>query len=64
METTELRQYYPEFLEIDSCRYDNCLHDKEPVCGVKRALSEGVLEQSRYKNYLALLNELRSRKDY
>ncbi|NLY35742.1 MAG: ribosome small subunit-dependent GTPase A [Tissierellia bacterium] len=64
METKELRQYYPEFLDLDPCRYDDCLHDKEPACGVKKALSEGLLEESRYKNYLALLDKLRSRKEY
>lgn len=64
MHVTELPEYYPEFQKVNSCRYDNCLHDKEPACGVKKAVLEKVIVESRYKNYLLLLDELRSRKDY
>lgn len=64
LEPAALRDYYPEFSEALPCRFDDCLHDKEPACGVKMALTEGLIHENRYKNYLALLDELRSRKEY
>lgn len=64
MEASELGDYYPEFDGIDRCRFDDCLHDKEPGCSVKQAFYEEEIAKSRYLNYLALLAELRSRKDY
>ena len=41
----------------DKCRYRSCLHDKEPVCGVKDAVSSGDICAERYASYLTLLAE-------
>jgi len=40
------------------CFYDDCRHDKEPDCAVKQALRDGVLNRSRYDNYVKLQREL------
>lgn len=39
------------------CRFRNCLHDHEPGCQVREAVSRGHIEASRYNIYLALLKE-------
>lgn len=64
LESVELRDYYPEFSELKACRFDDCLHDKEPGCQVKEAFEMGSIDRTRYMNYLSLLHELRSRKEY
>ncbi|NLY72090.1 MAG: ribosome small subunit-dependent GTPase A [Tissierellia bacterium] len=64
MEATELREIYPEFQDLEKCRFLDCLHDKEPGCRVKEAYEAGTINKTRYENYLLLLDELRSRKDY
>lgn len=60
-----LRFYYPEFLRLEgSCRFQGCIHGKEPDCAVKRALKEGKVCRERYENYLLLYEELKSKKRY
>ncbi len=52
----ELGDYFPEFFELkENCKFNNCLHVKEPQCAVKEALEEGVIAWSRYKSYLQIL---------
>lgn len=38
----------------------DCVHIGEPVCGVKAALTEGKISQSRYDNYGLLYQELKT----
>lgn len=61
----ELKEYYPEFTEYEPyCRFQGCVHIKEPDCAVKDALEKGAFSRSRYENYLLLAEELRSRRIY
>ena len=54
----ELKYYYPEFGEYEcGCKFDNCIHRNEPVCGVRRAVDTGLINRVRYENYLLLLEE-------
>lgn len=39
------------------CRFDDCRHEGEPDCAVRRALEMGELEASVYKRYKKLLRE-------
>lgn len=58
VEREELGGFYPEFCQyIGACRFDNCIHKDEPVCGVKDALEKGLISRVRYENYLQLLGE-------
>jgi len=55
----DLPYTFVEFIEYqENCRFTSCLHFKEPGCGVKNALENGQIAQSRYDNYLRLLKEL------
>lgn len=57
MEDTEVGDYFPEFLALKhACKFNNCLHIKEPGCAVKQALDEGEIFWSRYESYLQIID--------
>ena len=41
------------------CKFTSCKHDQEPHCGVKQAVAEGLIANSRYQTYLAIYNDLK-----
>ena len=56
----ELEQYYPEFQRLeDACRFRGCSHVSEPDCAVRQAVRDGVISRLRYRNYVALYQEIR-----
>lgn len=66
MEPEQLKYYFHEFEPYEgACRFQaDCVHIGEPVCGVKDALKEGNISQSRYDNYVLFYQELKNRKKY
>lgn len=51
---------WPEFLALaPQCRFNNCLHLREPGCAVIAALAAGRLPARRYDGYKRLLNIMR-----
>lgn len=57
MENEEVGNYFPEFFELKKhCRFNNCLHLKEPGCAVKEALDKGEIFWSRYESYLQIMD--------
>lgn len=53
-----IREMFPEFREYrGKCRYSDCMHLKEPDCGVKAALSKGNVAATRYDSYIAMIEE-------
>ncbi len=57
-ESKEIAERFPEFRALlNQCKYNNCTHVHEPGCAVKAALSEGLIFEERYKNYIGLLND-------
>ncbi len=65
MDKDELRNYYPEFGQYtDGCKFGECAHVSEPVCGVKEALADGLISRLRYQNYVKLYEELKALKRY
>lgn len=55
---SELSHYFPEMQEfLGKCKYNNCTHEKEAGCKVKDAVEEGEISESRYQNYLKILND-------
>lgn len=53
----ELGDYFPEFFALkEDCKFNNCIHTKEPHCAVKEALDQDKISWSRYKSYLQILN--------
>lgn len=62
IEPEELRDYYREFSGV-KCRFDMCLHSKEPSCGVKENVNNGQINAARYERYMTILNELLERRE-
>lgn len=59
MQAREISHYFPEiFREAHNCRFDDCTHTHEPGCAVRKAVEEHRIAQSRYHNYLAILDDL------
>ncbi|UMZ73304.1 ribosome small subunit-dependent GTPase A [Natranaerofaba carboxydovora] len=55
----ELDRSFPEIKEYSAmCKFNDCLHDKEPGCEVKEKIGSEIYED-RYNNYLEFLNELK-----
>lgn len=56
MEREEVGDYFPEFFALkQDCKFNNCLHLKEPKCAVKDALENDEISYSRYRSYLQIL---------
>lgn len=54
---------FPEFERWQhECRFDDCMHNKEPDCAVRAAVEEGRIARSRYDNYLLFLREVEALK--
>jgi ribosome biogenesis GTPase / thiamine phosphate phosphatase len=63
MAEQEVRDCFPEFHELQTpCKFSSCLHDREPQCGVKKAVLQNKICSSRYENYLAILHEIQANK--
>ena len=60
-----LQESFPEMRKLmGSCKYDDCLHIKEPECSVLDALDEGNISKSRYESYLRMIEEIKKKKNY
>jgi len=55
----ELPFLFPDFEEFRvDCKFSTCLHKTEPECCVRKAVLEGQINENRYSNYLAFLEEV------
>lgn len=65
MTIEELKNSFPEFKNIN-CRYQDCNHDKEDNCEIKKLVEEHKIIASRYNNYILFKKEIyeNSRKFY
>ena len=59
MKREDLAWYFPEIsLYLGKCRFNSCLHDKEPDCAVKEAVESGKIAAGRYEHYILFLREV------
>lgn len=55
----ELDLFFPEIGEYSAdCRFNSCLHHREPDCAVKEAVAQGRIDSGRYQRYLLFLHEV------
>ena len=53
-----LNETFHEIAELASqCRYNDCSHTQEKGCAVLKAITEGVISESRYQNYIKMNKE-------
>ena len=56
----ELKDFFKEFICVEQCKFNNCLHYNEPGCNVKILVENGSISRSRYENYIQLLEEIQN----
>jgi ribosome biogenesis GTPase len=55
-----LDQCFPEFRPyLGECKFQDCDHEVEPACAVRKAVAAGTIDAGRYDSYIKLLGELR-----
>lgn len=60
MEPQDFAELYPEYNELaGDCRFQPCLHDREPGCAVHAAVDAGRLSAVRWERYRELLAEVK-----
>lgn len=61
MDEHEVQTLFPEFRRRrGECRYSDCMHINEPECAVKEDLAAGLIPETRYNSYLAMVDEVKS----
>ena len=61
----DIGEGFIEFFKLkNECKFNNCIHENEPKCAVKNAVQDKKISESRYKNYLLLLEEFRNTRGY
>lgn len=61
----DIGEGFIEFSKLkNECKFNNCIHENEPKCAVKNAVQDKKISESRYKNYLLLLEEFRNLRGY
>lgn len=59
IEKEELSDYFPEMRAVkNNCRFNNCLHIKEPGCAVLQGVSDGSITVDRYVSYMSILDTI------
>ena len=60
VEDSQVQFGWPEILALSpQCRFNNCLHLREPRCAVTAAVAAGTLSSRRYESYKRLVNIMR-----
>jgi ribosome biogenesis GTPase len=58
MEGVEVSHYFPEIFNISKdCRFNNCMHRREPGCAVIKAIEQRTISESRYRSYINILDD-------
>ncbi len=63
MDIHEVAGFVPDFQPyLTGCRFNDCIHQNEPDCAIKKAVEEGKIAKVRYENYLQILDLIQNRK--
>lgn len=57
----QIQTGWPEILRLaPECRFNDCLHLREPACAVLKAVADGRIAARRYESYKRLVNVMRT----
>lgn len=60
MDTAEIAYGFKEFREhIQTCKFSNCTHVHEPICGIKQAVEDKAINSLRYGSYLRVVDSMK-----
>jgi ribosome biogenesis GTPase len=52
----EVEQAFPEVVALAAqCRFQDCSHDQEPGCAVRKAVEEGTILERRYRSFRSIV---------
>ncbi len=61
----ELADCFREFAPfVGDCRFIGCAHYKEPNCGVRQAVEDGLIARSRYESYVTMYEAVKDKKEW
>ncbi|NNJ55982.1 MAG: ribosome small subunit-dependent GTPase A [Bacteroidia bacterium] len=59
LEKNMISHYFPEMkMMLEGCKFNNCMHLEEPGCKIVEALQNEEIHESRYFNYIGILDSL------
>lgn len=65
IESKDLYKYFKELKEEEkNCKFVGCTHIKEETCGIRKALEEGRISNSRYQNYIKIYEDLKDKEEH
>lgn len=65
IESRGLAKYFREFKkEIENCEFVGCTHIKEEKCGIKEAIKDGKIDESRYKSFCKIYEILKNKEEH
>ena len=65
IESKDLSEYFVEMKKyIKDCEFVGCTHIKEQKCGIKDAMDDGKISNSRYEAYCKMYNELKEKEQH
>ena len=54
----EIYHFFPEIFKASkNCEFNNCNHTHETNCAVKESVKKGMISETRYRNYLRILED-------
>jgi len=65
IESKDLASYFIEFRNyLPDCEYTDCEHEKEEICGIKKAVEENKISKQRYERYQRMKQELKDKEEH
>lgn len=63
MDILTLAERIPDFQEyLHECRFNDCIHVKEPDCAIRNACEQGRINKERYEHYLEIVEMIKNAK--
>ena len=63
MDKKDIKDNFIEFYKnADKCKYQDCMHDKEDGCYIRKLKEEGKIRNTRYDNYIKFINSIPTKK--
>jgi len=54
---------FPEFSDyVEACKFNPCYHEHEPICGIKEALANHKIFESRYDAYTNIRKDIQNQR--
>lgn len=64
IESKDLDKYFKEFKEnMKNCEFVGCTHIKEENCGIKDAIKDGKIDETRYERFCKIYDELKNKEE-